>query len=159
MLAYSPQSALTERIMRRAVDQILEPIDIAGFENTQRMEDFFRLNYSLAGVEFPENYKDLDTLPNNVTVALRFPGEMRTLQDDFTAFWANWATELMFPAFQIAGARERERDDAGYPANYYNESFIAVQSAVSRAIILERDASFALPDIYLNVSNEWFRDS
>uniref|UniRef100_A0A6E8W4G1 ABC transporter domain-containing protein n=1 Tax=Anopheles coluzzii TaxID=1518534 RepID=A0A6E8W4G1_ANOCL len=150
MLAYSPQSALTERIMRRAVDQILEPIDIAGFENTQRMEDFFRLNYSLAGVEFPENYKDLDTLPNNVTVALRFPGEMRTLQDDFTAFWANWATELMFPAFQIAGARERERDDAGYPANYYNESFIAVQSAVSRAIILERDASFALPDIYLN---------
>uniref|UniRef100_A0A8W7P6N4 ABC transporter domain-containing protein n=1 Tax=Anopheles coluzzii TaxID=1518534 RepID=A0A8W7P6N4_ANOCL len=150
MLAYSPQSALTERIMRRAVDQILEPIDIAGFENTQRMEDFFRLNYSLAVVEFPENYKDLDTLPNNVTVALRFPGEMRTLQDDFTAFWANWATELMFPAFQIAGARERERDDAGYPANYYNESFIAVQSAVSRAIILERDASFALPDIYLN---------
>uniref|UniRef100_A0A182UD52 ABC transporter domain-containing protein n=1 Tax=Anopheles melas TaxID=34690 RepID=A0A182UD52_9DIPT len=150
MLAYSPQSPLTERIMRRAVDQILEPIDIAGFENTQRMEDFFRLNYSLAGVEFPENYKDLDTLPNNVTVALRFPGEMRTLQDDFTAFWANWATELIFPAFQIAGARERERDDAGYPANYYNESFIAVQSAVSRAIILERDASFALPDIYLN---------
>ncbi|XP_053658365.1 phospholipid-transporting ATPase ABCA3-like [Anopheles marshallii] len=150
MLAYSPQTPLTERIMRRAVDQILEPIDIAGFDNGQRMEDFFRLNYSLAGVEFPESFSNIDTLPDNVTVSLRFPGEMRTLQDDFTAFWANWATELMFPAFQIAGARERERDDGGYPANYYNESFITVQSAVSRALILERDPSFALPDIYLN---------
>ncbi|XP_053679934.1 phospholipid-transporting ATPase ABCA3-like [Anopheles nili] len=150
MLAYSPQSPLTDRIMQRAVEHILEPIDIAGFENAQRMEDFFRLNYSLAGVEFPESYSNTDVLPNNVTIALRFPGEMRTLQDDFTAFWANWATELMFPAFQIAGAREREREDGGYPANYYNESFITVQSAISRAIIQERDPSFALPDIYLN---------
>ncbi|XP_052859969.1 phospholipid-transporting ATPase ABCA3-like [Anopheles cruzii] len=150
VLAYSPQSPLTERIMNRAVEQILEPLDLVGFETGQRMEDFFRLNYSLAGVEFPDSYRTATTLPDNVTVSLRFPGEMRTLQDDFTAFWANWATELMFPAFQIAGARERERDDGGYPANYYNESFIAVQSAVSRAIILERDPTIQLPDIYLN---------
>uniref|UniRef100_A0A182IUJ1 ABC transporter domain-containing protein n=1 Tax=Anopheles atroparvus TaxID=41427 RepID=A0A182IUJ1_ANOAO len=150
MLAYSPQSPLTERIMRSAVEQIQEPIDLTGFDNAQRMEDFFRLNYSLAGVEFPDSYRTLNQLPDNITVSLRFPGEMRTLQDDFTAFWANWATELMFPAFQIAGARERERDDAGYPANYYNESFIAVQSAVSRALILERDPAIQLPDIYLN---------
>ncbi|XP_058116458.1 phospholipid-transporting ATPase ABCA3-like [Anopheles ziemanni] len=150
LLAYSPQSPLTDRIMQRAVEHIQEPIELAGYPNAHSMENFFRLNYSIAGVEFPESYGNLNQLPDNITVSIRFPGEMRTLQDDFTAFWANWATELMFPAFQIAGARERERDDGGYPANYYNESFIAVQSAVSRALILERDPTIQLPEVYLN---------
>lgn len=149
VLAYSPECPLVTRIVSNAAQQIREPLDIEPFQNALQMENFLRNNNTLVGIEFPDSYQTLSELPEKVSYSLRFPAEMRTFQDQFSAFWANWYTELMFPQFQIAGAKDRERDDGGYPANYFNESFIAVQSAVYRAIILERDPSFEFEAVLL----------
>ncbi|XP_038108176.1 ATP-binding cassette sub-family A member 3 [Culex quinquefasciatus] len=149
MLAYSPGGPLLDRLVSNAALQIREPLEVQAFDNATQLENFLRINNTLVGIEFPDHYRTLDLLPEDVTFSLRFPSEMRTFQDDFSAFWANWFTELMFPQFQIAGAVDRERADGGYPANYYNESFIAVQSALSRAIILERDPTAEFPPVFL----------
>ncbi|XP_058456304.1 phospholipid-transporting ATPase ABCA3-like [Malaya genurostris] len=149
MFAYSPQSVLVDRVVAKAALQIREPLSILPFTNALEMENFLRSNNTLVGIEFPDNYRSIITLPEKVTYALRFPSEMRTFQDDFTAFWANWYTELMFPQFQMAGARNNDRADAGYPANYFNESFIAVQSAVDRAIISEHDPTLEIRPVFL----------
>lgn len=151
MLAYSPGGPLLDRLVSNAALQIREPLEVQAFDNATQLENFLRINNTLVGIEFPDHYRTLDLLPEDVTFSLRFPSEMRTFQDDFSAFWANWFTELMFPQFQIAGAVDRERADGGYPANYYNESFIAVQSALSRAIILERDPTAEFPPVFLQV--------
>ncbi|XP_053687488.1 phospholipid-transporting ATPase ABCA3-like [Sabethes cyaneus] len=149
MFAYSPKADLVDKMITNAVQQIREPLTVQAFSNAIEMENFLRSNNTLVGIEFPDTYRTLNTLPDKVTYALRFPSEMRTFQDDFTAFWANWFTELMFPQFQMAGARNNERADGGYPANYFNESFIAVQSAVDRAILLERNPNMELTPMFL----------
>ncbi|EAT39839.1 AAEL008386-PA, partial [Aedes aegypti] len=148
-LAYSPECPLVTRLVANAAQQIREPLDIEPFENAFQMENFLRNNNTLVGIEFPDNYRTLNVLPEKVSYSLRFPAEMRTFQDQFSALWANWYTELMFPQFQIAGAKDPDRDDGGYPANYFNESFIAVQSAVDRAILLERDPSIEFTTVFL----------
>lgn len=152
VLAYSPQGALVDRLVASAALQIREPLDIQPFQNALQMENFLRNNNTLVGIEFPDSYRTITDLPDKVSYSLRFPAEMRTFQDEFSAFWANWYTELMFPPFQIAGAKEPDRDDGGYPANYFNESFIAVQSAVDRAIILERDPTVEFAVVFLQVA-------
>ncbi|XP_065074348.1 phospholipid-transporting ATPase ABCA3-like [Ochlerotatus camptorhynchus] len=149
MLAYSPQGALVDRLVASAALQIREPLDIQAFQNALQMENFLRNNNTLVGIEFPDSYRTLNDLPDKVSYSLRFPAEMRTFQDEFSAFWANWYTELMFQQFQIAGAKDPDRDDGGYPANYFNESFIAVQSAVDRAIILERAPTVEFTPVFL----------
>ncbi|XP_055599073.1 phospholipid-transporting ATPase ABCA3-like isoform X2 [Uranotaenia lowii] len=149
MIAYSPQCPLVDRLVANAALQIQEPLELQPFPNAQALENFLRNNNTLVGIEFPENYQSLATLPSKVTFALRYPSEMRTFQDTFSAFWANWATELMFAQFQIAGATYRDWHDGGYPANYHNESFIAIQSAVAKAIILEREPEMEFPKVFL----------
>ena len=52
----------------------------------------------------------------------------------------------------MPGARQFERDDGGYPANYYNETFLQIQSAISRSILQQRDPNYQFPDVYLSVS-------
>ncbi|XP_058835899.1 phospholipid-transporting ATPase ABCA3-like [Topomyia yanbarensis] len=149
MFAYSPQSVIVDRLVANAAQQIREPLSVQPFTNALQLENFLRSNNTLVGIEFPDSYSTLPTLPEKVIYALRFPSEMRTFQDNFTAFWANWFTELMFPQFQMAGARNNDRADAGYPANYFNESFIAVQCAIDRAIILEHDSTVKMLPVFL----------
>ncbi|XP_062556229.1 phospholipid-transporting ATPase ABCA3-like [Armigeres subalbatus] len=148
-LAYCPENPIVTRLVSNAAQQIREPMEILPFQSALEMENFLRHNNTLVGIEFPENYQTLSVLPNKVSYSLRFPAEMRTYRDDFSALWANWYTELMFPQFQIAGAKDHDRDDGGYPANYFNESFVAVQSAVDRAIILEHNPAMEFATVFL----------
>ncbi|XP_055537148.1 phospholipid-transporting ATPase ABCA3-like isoform X2 [Wyeomyia smithii] len=116
MFAYSPQADFLDKIVNSAVQQIREPLTVQAFQNALEMENFLRSNNSLVGIEFPDSYRTLVTLPDK---------------------------------FQMAGARNNERADGGYPANYFNESFIAVQSAIDRAIILERNSATEFTSLFL----------
>ncbi|XP_058116459.1 phospholipid-transporting ATPase ABCA3-like [Anopheles ziemanni] len=149
-IAYSPENAMLQNIIQRSALQLDESLEIRPFPNAQTMQAHLQTNNVLAGVEFPDAYATLSQLPEQTIMSLRYPSEMRTFRETGSEFWNNWQTERMFPQFQVSGARQYERDDGGYPANYYNETFLQIQSAVARSILLERDPSFQLPNVYLS---------
>ena len=113
------------------------------------MQNAMVSNEYLAGLEFLASWTNIADLPASLIVSIRYPAEMRTLDENTEAISSNWKTDSLFPNFQIAGARNRERDDAGYPANYFNETFIALQSALSRAFILSKSSIVPIPEIHL----------
>uniref|UniRef100_A0A182LRE6 ABC transporter domain-containing protein n=1 Tax=Anopheles culicifacies TaxID=139723 RepID=A0A182LRE6_9DIPT len=149
-IAYSPQSTLLQNIVQRSVSYLDEQLEVLPFANAQSLQAHLQVNNVLVGVEFPDAYATLSQLPEQTILSLRYPSEMRTFRETGTEFWNNWQTERLFPTFQVPGARQYERDDAGYPANYYNETFLQVQSAISRSILQERDPNYQFPDVYLS---------
>lgn len=79
---------------------------------------------SYVGVEFPDAYavscdsgifrrrvtmnflpQNLTQLPDDLTYALRFPGELRRTGGAINPLWFNWRTDFLFPLFQPGGAR------------------------------------------------------
>ncbi|XP_050098673.1 phospholipid-transporting ATPase ABCA3-like [Anopheles aquasalis] len=149
-IGYSPQNPILESIVQRSVAYLDEELQVMGFANAQALQTHLQVNNMLVGVEFPDAYADIPQLPDQTILSLRYPSEMRTFRETGTEFWNNWQTERIFPAFQVPGARQYERDDAGYPANYYNETFLQIQSAISRSILLERAPNYQLPEVYLS---------
>ncbi|XP_058065569.1 phospholipid-transporting ATPase ABCA3-like [Anopheles bellator] len=149
-IGYSPQNPVLESIVQHSVSFLDENLQVLAFTNAQAMQTYLQVNNVLAGVEFPDAYASLTQLPDQTILSLRYPSEMRTFRETGSEFWNNWQTERIFPSFQVPGARQYERDDAGYPANYYNETFLQLQSAISRSIVLERAPNYQLPDVYLS---------
>ncbi|XP_053680207.1 phospholipid-transporting ATPase ABCA3-like [Anopheles nili] len=149
-VAYSPENPMLQNLVQRSLSYLDENLQVLPFANAQSMQANLQVNNVLVGVEFPDAYVSLSQLPEQTIMSLRYPSEMRTFRETGSEFWNNWQTERQFPPFQVPGARQYERDDAGYPANYYNETFLQIQSAISRSILQERAPNFQFPDVYLS---------
>lgn len=100
-------------------------------------------------------FQDISELPDKLSIALRYPSEMRTTILPGAEFWANWRTFLVFPPFQTYGARAVNYTDGGYPANYYAEGFASVQSAVTRALLAMKNDTSQLPTVSLQVYSNY----
>uniref|UniRef100_A0A182QNS7 ABC transporter domain-containing protein n=1 Tax=Anopheles farauti TaxID=69004 RepID=A0A182QNS7_9DIPT len=152
-LAYSPRNDVLERIVARTARLLGTDVLHQGYNDSESMyKDLVTHNY-LAGLEFDEELKNISHLPDRLNVALRFPSEMRTTTLPGAQFWANWRTFLIFPQFQVYGARNINASDGGYPANYYAEGFASVQNALSRAVLetrrTARSSNDSLPHVEL----------
>uniref|UniRef100_A0A6E8VSN7 ABC transporter domain-containing protein n=1 Tax=Anopheles coluzzii TaxID=1518534 RepID=A0A6E8VSN7_ANOCL len=134
-IAYSPHNDVLDRVVHRAARLLGSDVLHQGYNDSESMyNDLVTHNY-LAGLEFDQQFKNITSLPERVDVAIRMPSEMRTTTLPGAQFWANWRTFLIFPQFQVYGARAVNASDGGYPANYYAEGFASVQNAISRAIL------------------------
>ncbi|KAL9704634.1 hypothetical protein quinque_008152 [Culex quinquefasciatus] len=150
MIAFSPRNSLLEQIITASIGILNGPhLQPMPFDNASTMQNFLQNNNYLVGVEFPDSYANITTLPNHVEFALRYPAEMRTFVAVGTEFWNNWQTNRLFPAFDVPGLRNPTSEDGGYPANYYWETFASIQSAVSQAIVLEKSPEHRLSGIFL----------
>uniref|UniRef100_A0A182IZM7 ABC transporter domain-containing protein n=1 Tax=Anopheles atroparvus TaxID=41427 RepID=A0A182IZM7_ANOAO len=134
-IVYSPRNDVFERIIGRAARMLGTDVLHQGYNDSESMYKDLITNNFLAGVEFGDELKNITTLPERLEVALRFPSEMRTTTLPGAQFWANWRTFLIFPQFQVYGARNINASDGGYPANYYAEGFASVQNAISRSVL------------------------
>ncbi|XP_055533387.1 phospholipid-transporting ATPase ABCA3-like [Wyeomyia smithii] len=150
IMGFSPRNVILERVVENSA-RILgdSALQVMPFDNSATMGIFLQNENVIVGVEFPDSYLNIETLPEQVEFALRYPAEMRTHTVVGTESWNHWQTNRLFPQFDIAGPRSPLRDDGGYPANYHMESFAQIQSAVSRAIVLEHSASMQLPIVEL----------
>ncbi|KFB51722.1 AGAP007504-PA-like protein [Anopheles sinensis] len=134
-IVYSPRNDVFERIVGRAARMLGTDVLHQGYNDSETMYKDLITNNFLAGVEFGDHLQNISSLPDRLEVALRFPSEMRTTRLPGAEFWANWRTFLIFPQFQVYGARNINASDGGYPANYYAEGFASVQNAISRSVL------------------------
>ncbi|XP_062542045.1 phospholipid-transporting ATPase ABCA3-like [Armigeres subalbatus] len=140
-LAYSPQNAILDRIMADAAAFL--NITAIGFPNAQAMESTLMGLNLLCGVEFDNSLANATILPEKLTFALRFPGELRF----GSGLLADWQTSLLMVPF-TSHLREPSSVDGGSPS-YFSEYFLSVQTAVSKAIIRERNPSVDIPPVFV----------
>ncbi|XP_062542051.1 phospholipid-transporting ATPase ABCA3-like [Armigeres subalbatus] len=140
-VAYSPENPIFDRIMADAAISL--NITATGFSNAQAMESTLMSLNLLCGVEFDDSLSNATTLPEKLTYALRFPGELRF----GGGLLADWQTRLLMVPF-TPRLREPFSDDGGSPS-YFAEFFLAVQTAVSKAIIRERNPSVDIPPVFV----------
>uniref|UniRef100_A0A182FLP7 Uncharacterized protein n=1 Tax=Anopheles albimanus TaxID=7167 RepID=A0A182FLP7_ANOAL len=77
-IIYSPQNNVFERVRGRAARMLGTDVQHQGYNDTDRMFKDLIANNFLAGVEFGDEYENITRLPEQLTVDLRFPSEMRT---------------------------------------------------------------------------------
>uniref|UniRef100_A0A8D8MPF5 ATP-binding cassette sub-family A member 3 n=2 Tax=Culex pipiens TaxID=7175 RepID=A0A8D8MPF5_CULPI len=142
-VAFSPQNPLLERIVGRAAESL--NVTYRGMPNARSLESSLMDNDTLVGVEFDDSLASAAMLPEKLTFALRFPGELRT---SFSNVFPNWETRLLMVPFSPQ-LRFPYTDAGGYP-EYYNEDFLNVQTAISKSIIMEFNANVELPEVYIN---------
>lgn len=70
---------------------------------------------ALAGVQFDDSYRLQDDIDKQITVTLRFPGELRTFITGAN-FIDMWFTNLLFPIYQMAGPRNHENNFGAIPS-------------------------------------------
>ncbi|XP_055602217.1 phospholipid-transporting ATPase ABCA3-like [Uranotaenia lowii] len=140
-LVYSPQNALLDDLMKDASQSL--NVSFESYANARELESTLMERDILAGIEFDDLLKDATELPEKLSVALRFPGELR-----MAGFFENWQTRLLMVPFS---PRLRSRiDDTGGIPNYFMENFASVQTAISKAFLRARNPDLRMPFIYLN---------
>uniref|UniRef100_A0A182M226 ABC transporter domain-containing protein n=1 Tax=Anopheles culicifacies TaxID=139723 RepID=A0A182M226_9DIPT len=150
-LAYSPRNVLLEEVVQNAVRSLnvndpKERLTYSAFTDAREMESMLAESSFLAGVEFDDSWANWtlgDAMPDNLTFAVRFPAELR--DDEFQ--FSNWVTNLLVVPFSPR-LRDPERDDGGSPS-YYNEGFLGIQGAISRALLERRLAGVELPTVHV----------
>ncbi|XP_029725473.2 phospholipid-transporting ATPase ABCA3 isoform X1 [Aedes albopictus] len=140
-LAYSPQNVLLDRIMADVSEAL--NISVVGYPNAQAMESTLMSQNLLAGVEFGDSLSDATSLPEQLSFALRFPSELRYL----VGLISYWETHLLMEPF-TPRLRNPYSDDGGTPS-YYNENFLSIQTAVSKAIIRARSPAADMPQVFI----------
>ncbi|XP_065074349.1 phospholipid-transporting ATPase ABCA3-like [Ochlerotatus camptorhynchus] len=148
-LAFTPKNLIFEQVVKKAARSLGTDVRIKGFNDTKSMNNVLITSNYLAGIEFGDHLKNISELPDNLSIALRYPSEMRTTVLPGAEFWANWRTFLVFPPFQTYGARAVNYTDGGYPANYYAEGFASVQNAISRSLLGMKNDTHQLPTVAL----------
>ncbi|XP_065093705.1 phospholipid-transporting ATPase ABCA3-like [Ochlerotatus camptorhynchus] len=140
-LAYSPQNPILDQIMSNAAESL--NISSIGFPNAQSMESTLMSDNILSGVEFDNSLANMTTLPKKLSFALRFPAELRF----GSGLLSDWETRLLMVPF-TPRLRFPNSDDGGAPS-YYNENFLTIQTAVSKAIIRDQSPSVELPPVFI----------
>uniref|UniRef100_A0A336MK43 CSON001010 protein n=1 Tax=Culicoides sonorensis TaxID=179676 RepID=A0A336MK43_CULSO len=134
-IAYSPTNPVLDKLINDSISNLDTeiPIRIDSNETALDLQRHLITNNIFVGVEFPSEWSTITELPKNFSFTLRFPYELRTNDEGPFVEFYNWFTDLMFPALQVAGPRNRERNDGGLPPGYFREGFIPVQAAISKA--------------------------
>ncbi|KAF5269887.1 hypothetical protein FQR65_LT05685 [Abscondita terminalis] len=83
--------------------------------------DIYRFT-TFAGVSFSDDYLKNRTIQKQLSVVLRFPGEL------------NWETDKIFPIYYVPGIKDGALNEGG-PPNYYREGFLLLQEHLSHSII------------------------
>ncbi|XP_058465475.1 phospholipid-transporting ATPase ABCA3-like isoform X2 [Malaya genurostris] len=147
-LAYSPQNPLLDAIVAEAAQFMNTPnkhFTHKGFANARAMESALMIQNTLVGIEFDDSLAFISTeLPKELTIALRFPAELRWSHSSVS----NWQTMLLMVPFSPR-VRNPDENDGG-PPSYAAEGFISVQSALSKAIIKQRSSKIDLPPVFVS---------
>lgn len=106
--------------------------------------------------------QNITELPDEISYALRFPGELRRTGGAINPLWFNWRTDFLFPLFQPGGARNWALPHDGVPAGYYVEGFVFMQQFIFKAFMklknyVGMDLS-EIPEINLRVISYSIRD-
>lgn len=153
-IAYSPTNEILGKLISDSIPLMNSSISIRTDSNTtaKDLQRHITTNNIFVGVEFPDDWINISSLPKKFEFTLRFPYELRTNDDGPFVEFVNWFTDMLFPAFQVAGPRNRERNDGGLPPGYFREGFIPVQAAISRMYtqMMKGDEEEIIPDIYLH---------
>ncbi|XP_063704504.1 phospholipid-transporting ATPase ABCA3-like [Culicoides brevitarsis] len=154
-IAYSPTNNVLQKLISDAILTMNTsiPIRVDSNATANDLQRHLTTNNVFVGVEFPEDYATITALPKDFEFTLRFPYELRTTDSGAFVELSNWFTDLLFPAFQLDGPRNRDRNDGGLPPGYFREGFIPVQAAISRAYTeaMRGDGTQQdeIPDIYM----------
>lgn len=152
--AYSPTNPVLQQLISDSIANLNSsiPIRIDSNDTALDMQRHIITNNIFVGIEFPDAWRNIEKLPNKLEFSLRFPYELRTNDEGPFVENYNWFTNLLFPAFQLAGPRNRERNDGGIPPGYFREGFIQVQAAISRAFTqsMKENIPGEIPAIFLH---------
>ncbi|XP_058124968.1 phospholipid-transporting ATPase ABCA3-like [Anopheles ziemanni] len=150
-LAYSPRNDLLEQIVQEAIRSLNanDPesrMSYVSFDSAREMENFLVESTFLAGVEFDDtlaSWPVTSGVPSNITFAVRFPAELRV--DEFQ--FSNWMTNMLVVPFSPR-LRNPDDEDGGSPS-YYREGFLAIQGAISRAVVSRRLTGANIPTVHV----------
>lgn len=132
------------------VKSIMNLTSIHGFHSSSELHGYLLQHEQfmpLAGVMFDNPIEvNLPNETNNLRCKLQFPAELRF---PIKPLDTGWRLNLLYPEFPSTVPR-RPRSATGGPPSYYDEQFIALQSAISIAFIkLQKNESIVLPEIQL----------
>lgn len=141
-LAYAPAHPALDGLMQRVkqamgIEGVLRPYATEEELNRDLIDDQNRM--ILAGLLFEGLSADANTLPNDLSVRIRFPAESRATSTR-NPLSNNWQTDSLFPLFSTGGPRNQFSDDGGNPPGYVAERFMTVQAAISQAFIDIRES-------------------
>ncbi|XP_001662813.2 ATP-binding cassette sub-family A member 3 [Aedes aegypti] len=140
-IAYSPQNVILDRIMADAAESL--DTQVIAFPDAQTMESFLMSHNLVAGVEFGDSLSNVISLPEKLSYAIRFPAELRF----GFGLLSDWETRLLMVPF-TPRLRDPYSNDGGTPS-YYAENFLSVQTAVSKAIIRERNSASKMHPVFI----------
>ncbi|KAH8254781.1 hypothetical protein KR032_012090 [Drosophila birchii] len=122
----------------RVVDEIIE--DVArevkakytkGFISADKLESALVAEPAFVGIEFDDSFEEITSLPDKVSVALRYPKNLRTIP------------KLRWDEYQDYKSMYLDTD------YYLIESFLIVQAKLSEALIRARKENVILPEVKL----------
>lgn len=150
-LAYAPANPVLDEVIRNAAGLIddTEPLKVFSNATVRDLESFLRSRNIFVGVVFPDSYSSLESLPEKIEFKLKFPAELRTSGREFLGPKLTWMLAEKFAPYSMDGPRNPHSNDGGTPPGYYREGFIAVQSAISHAIVKAKNGSVS-EDLYLH---------
>lgn len=133
IIAYSPTNTILEKLINKSMDFLVfeeTPTDVVSYGSAADLNDFLVENQPFVGIEFPDLYSTLEQLPENVEFTIRFPKHHRLTSISNRA--TLWRLNERFFEFKAFSSTNKFKGDKGA---YWQEGFIAVQCALSRAII------------------------
>ncbi|XP_063362107.1 phospholipid-transporting ATPase ABCA1-like [Cydia amplana] len=155
-LAFSPEGALPRKALKDALEFVaMENLsgllallfdpkmlpEPKGFKDAKSMEIALTqpnaMKSILTGVQFEDKMANATKWPENVVITIRFPATMRTPMVD-NPIRLSWRTNLLFPLITKPGPRDPDDKYGGKTPGYSLEMFLAVQHAVSQAVIKEK---------------------
>ncbi|KAH8280531.1 hypothetical protein KR018_009342 [Drosophila ironensis] len=127
---YSPKNRIVDAVIQDVVAAVGATVS-KGFHNANSMATALTAENAFVGIEFEPSFKDIAALPEQVTVALRFPTHLRSMPKQV------WKTDEMYSdIFSTADC-------------YLNEGFLYVQSMLSRALIRAKGSKKAVPEVFI----------
>lgn len=139
-IAYSPRNDLLEEIANTAC-KTLGITKCDGFNSSLEMQVAISNSSYLCGIDFGDHSKTISKLSNATTFKLRFPSELRVQMLGEPV--SDWSTNLLSAKFSVSNYNPTSAD--GGPPHYWQEQFLAVQAAVSRALIDKLTPTAELP--------------
>ncbi|XP_019557858.3 phospholipid-transporting ATPase ABCA1 [Aedes albopictus] len=131
-LAFSPNVPYLKEIVDNACT-LLGLFQCDGFDSALEMQVALVNSSYLCGIDFGDHSKTSSKLSNATTFKLRFPSELRYSSPG--ASLSDWNTKQLSVPFTVTNYNPASPD--GGPPNYWQEQFLAVQAAVSKALLVE----------------------
>ncbi|KAG5670263.1 hypothetical protein PVAND_000540 [Polypedilum vanderplanki] len=130
-IAYSPQNNEIDKLME-VFKKDTRTENVTALASSADLELHMIKSHTYFGIEFPDEYKFLKELPDNIEYSIRFPAELRRTNWEVNIYY-NWHTDTLFPFKQFGGARNSHVSHDGVPSGYYIEGFLSAQEFLFKA--------------------------